>query len=62
MEQVGSILHGVKNLSSKEATYTIFLIKMYTCFSKKQKTTHRLYDKLEIAMESATSQAVGKII
>ena len=38
------------------------LIKMYTCFSKKQKTTHRLYDKLEIAMESATSQAVGKII
>ena len=38
------------------------LIKMYTCFSKKQKTTHRLYDNLEIAMESVASQAAGKII
>ena len=39
-----------------------FLIKMYTCFSKKQKTTHKLYENLEIAMESVASQAVGKII
>ena len=40
----------------------IFLIKTYTCFSKKQKTTHILYDNLEIAMESVASQAAGKII
>ena len=39
-----------------------FLIKMYTCFSKKQKTTHRLYENLEIAMESVAYQAVGQTI